>query len=118
MTRYFAIGGVLIGAALGGYALSHFVAPKADFKAADNFLCPDDYATAEEATAGMVAWENNFFNQHPGADTTDMVNGRLDFYHQHNCIAALQRYEQAKSGTADKSTMDRIDSVLQQYKNQ
>jgi hypothetical protein len=63
----------------------------------EKFLCPDDYATADDQTAGMVAWENHFFDQHPDASLTDMAEARHQFYIDHNCTAALQRYNEAKA---------------------
>jgi DUF1680 family protein len=59
-------------------------------------VCPDDFTTAEEQTAAMVAWENRFFDNNPDGTLSDMAEARHQFYIDNHCSAALERYEWAK----------------------
>ena len=77
-------------------------------------ICPDDYATAEEQTAAMGKWENEFFDSHQEALLMEMAQARLQFYKDNNCTAALQRYEDAKNGKADPETLQMIKSKIKQ----
>jgi hypothetical protein len=74
--------------------------------------CPDDYKTVDEATVAMNVFTNNFFDAHPSASLTEWGNARYQFYIDHHCTAAIQRYDQAQAGKADKATMDKIDKSI------
>jgi hypothetical protein len=64
---------------------------------ARGYKYPDDYATAEEETAAIDSWTNSFYDSHPGSTLRQWADARHQFWIDHNCRAALQRYEQAKS---------------------
>lgn len=117
MPRYIAFGAVLMAVAVGGYVFASYSSPDQHFKrTSDGYLCPDSYQTDDEATGAMNAWTTAYFDNHPNATIAEWGEARRQFYIDHNCTAALQREEMVKNGTADKATMDRIDSVLQKYK--
>ena len=63
--------------------------------------CPDDYATDDAGSAEYLAstdkWTNDFYNDHPGSTLSDWAEARYQFWVDHNCTLALQRYEQAKN---------------------
>lgn len=61
----------------------------------------------------MVAWENKYFDDHPDGTLSTMAEARHQFYVDNHCTAALQRYEDAKSGKADPAAMERVNKVIQ-----
>lgn len=78
--------------------------------------CPDDYADTDagsvEYLAAMDKWTNNFFDDNLGATLIDWSNARYEFWVENGCVAAIQRYWEAKEGRADPETMARIDDVI------
>jgi hypothetical protein len=77
-------------------------------------VCPDDYATTDQATVAMNAWTNSYYDSHPGASLGDWARARHQFYVDNHCTAALQRYDEAKAGKADPATMESINSALEE----
>lgn len=67
--------------------------------------CPDDYATddagSKEYLAATDKWTNDFFDAHPGSTLSDWANARKQFWVENKCTLAIQRYEEAKSMSAD-----------------
>ncbi|MBU6415102.1 hypothetical protein KGQ34_02585 [Patescibacteria group bacterium] len=79
--------------------------------------CPDDFANDDAGEAEYLAainkWTNNFYDSHPGASLGDWGRARHQFWVENNCTAALQRYQEAKSGKADPATMEQIHNGIQ-----
>jgi hypothetical protein len=57
------------------------------------YRCPDDYSTFEESAAAFDGWTKTFFDDYPDASLGDLSRARRDFYVEHNCAAALKRYD-------------------------
>lgn len=74
--------------------------------------CPDDFANDDageaEHLAAMDKWTNDFYDSHPGASLGDWERARHQFWIDNNCTAALQRYQDAKTGKANPATMEQI----------
>lgn len=77
-------------------------------------VCPDDFATEEEQLTAVDAWTNRFYDGHPGASLTEWAQARYEFWVANGCTAALQRYEDVKTGRADPATMERIQNGIQE----
>ena len=79
--------------------------------------CPDDFpqGDAGEATqaVSMEKWTNDFFDSHPGATLSDWSTARHQFWIDNNCTEALKRFQSVLDGTADPSTIERIDEAIQ-----
>ena len=82
----------------------------------DALKCPDDYADDDAGSAAYVAatnkWTNDFYDAHPGATLADWSAARYQFWLDHHCTAALQRYQDAKDGKANPATMEWISNDL------
>src|ERR1043166_7686638 len=80
--------------------------------------CPDDFGTDDAGSAAYLAstdkFTNDFFDQNPDASLTDWANARHQFWVDNHCVAALERYEQAKAGNADPKTMEAVNKVIEE----
>ena len=83
--------------------------------------CPDEYADDATGTAEYLAamdkWTNDFYDTHPGATISDWATARYQFWVDNNCAAAIQRYEDAKTGKADPAAMERISTGIAEATN-
>ena len=63
---------------------------------ANEMRCPDDYgdndAGSAEYLAAMEKWTNAFYDTHPDATLEDWAAARRQFWVDHGCQAALERY--------------------------
>ncbi len=79
--------------------------------------CPDDFGTDDAGSAEYLAsfdkWTNDFYDANPDASIGDWNRARHAFWVDNKCLAALQRYESAKNGTADPETMEMIRDTIQ-----
>jgi hypothetical protein len=51
----------------------------------DNFLCPNDYRTAEEYIDGIFQWASEELERAPGMTTEELLKERARLFIQHNC---------------------------------
>lgn len=80
--------------------------------------CPDDYPDTAAGSAEYLAdfdkWTNNFYNTYPNANVSDWSKARVQFWVKNNCVAALQRYEEAKNGKVDPATIETINNSVRE----
>ena len=78
--------------------------------------CPDEYANDAAGSASFMedidTWTEDFYAAHPSATLPDWSAARYQFWIDHKCTAALQRYDQAKAGKADPTVMQKIQDSL------
>lgn len=56
-------------------------------------ICPDDFKTFEESSAAFDAWLVVYLETHDSASMTDVSMARKQFYIDHHCTEALERFE-------------------------
>lgn len=66
--------------------------------------CPDDYPTSEDRQVGFQEFVDIYTQNYPQGSNVELMTARRQFYHDHSCVAALQRIADYDAGRVDSET--------------